>query len=157
VSVWTCALEPRETDGPRLAAIAQAQRTSPRDNSHEEALALVRAGRAAEAEKMLQLLLNQKRPPDAPPAEELLLALARAHSGQHVEARPDLERASAWLDRQRAPAALGALGAATVGPLAALPGLLAPLPTEVALPGERRPVRAELELLRAEVEQLLAK
>jgi hypothetical protein len=115
---------------------------------------LLRTGSAKEALPLLQARL-QSRPPDAPPVEELLLALTHHALGQPDQARQHLAAATTWLDQGqqplRATAVVGALGthwaaAATLTQVAPLHPRLNPLDWET---------RLELEALRAEAEKAL--
>jgi hypothetical protein len=116
---------------------------------------LLRTGSAKEALPLLQACLKS-RSPDAPPVEELLLALAHHALGQPDQARQHLAAATAWLDQGqlplRATAVVATLGtnwaaAATLTQVTPLHPRLNPLDWET---------RLELEALRAEAERALA-
>jgi hypothetical protein len=116
---------------------------------------LLRTGSAKEALPLLQARLKS-RPPDAPPVEELLLALTHQALDQPDQARQHLARATAWLDQGQLPlqatAIVGSLGT----------GWPTTLPLTQARPSHPRlhpldqETRLELEALRAEAERALA-
>jgi hypothetical protein len=99
---------------------------------------LIRTGSAKEAVTVLQTAIKN-RGPDAPPVEELLLALAHIELKQFAVARKHLQTAVAWMRRGTAQA-----------PLAITPPdpRLMPLDPQTA---------HDLTALRAEVEKTLAK
>ena len=87
------------------------------------AASLLRTGSAREAILVLQAA-RKKLGPDAPPIEELLLALAHAKRKQFHESNKHHKAAVAWM--QRGPQAVQAaslVGLACRGPFASLPGL----------------------------------
>jgi hypothetical protein len=139
---------------PAVAKLAKDDPDGPAPRLH--AGLLLRTGSAKEALPLLQSRLKS-RPPDAPPVEELLLALAHQALGQPEQARQHLAAATAWLDQGQLPlqatAIVGALGtgwhdASTLTQARPLHRRLSPLDWET---------RLELEALRAEAEQALAR
>jgi hypothetical protein len=116
----------------------------------------LRTGSAKEALPLLQASLKS-RPAEAPPVEELLLALAHHALGQPDQARQQLGSAVAWLDQGQLPLQASAI----VGGLST--GWPATLPLTQARPLHPRlnpldwETRLELETLRAEAEQALAR
>jgi hypothetical protein len=124
------------------------------DAARLHAALLLRTGSAKEAVPRLQARLKA-RPKDAPPVEELLLALAHHALDQPDEARRHLAVATAWLDQGQLPlqatAIVGSLGT----------GWPAVLPLTQARPLHPRlnpldwETRLELEALRAEAEKAL--
>ena len=117
---------------------------------------MLRTGSAKEAIAALQAAI-QKRDRDAPPVEELLLALAHVQAKQPAEARKYLQTAVAWMDRGDLPGKITPLvGLAAGGPLAALGGMAGP-PPDPRLEPLYRQTAHELTALRAEAEKALAK
>jgi hypothetical protein len=117
---------------------------------------LLRTGSAQEALGPLHRALK-KRSADAPPLEELLLALARASLKQPVRGEKYRQAALSWL--QRGPrtvqaAAMSGLGGA--GPFAALAGL-AVKPPDPRLNTFADQTPYELRTLRAEVDRAFTK
>ena len=99
---------------PRLAELAKQQDDALTHRLHGGLL--LRTGSAKEAVGALQAAIK-KRDRDAPPVDELLLALAHAHLNQPAEARKHLQTAVAWMDRGVLPGKAAALaGLAAGGP-----------------------------------------
>jgi hypothetical protein len=115
---------------------------------------LLRTGSPPEAALVLRAALA-KRGPDAPPVEELLLALALAQQHQVAEARGHLRRAVAWMRRGTEPVRAGSLaGLASCGPLASFAGLAITPPDPRLVPLHHQTAH-ELNALRTEVEKAL--
>jgi WD40 repeat protein len=134
-----------------LAALAK-QPEAPRDRLH--GALLLRTGSAREALAVLRAARKQ-RGPDAPPVEELLLALAHAKLKQLAAARTHLEAAVAWMRQGGEPVrAAGLLGLAVRGPLTALASQAVPPPDPRLEPLDRQTAQ-ELTALRAEAEKAL--
>jgi hypothetical protein len=138
---------------PTLAALAKDHPGSGAAGLY--AALLLRTGSAKEALPLLQARLKA-RPKDAPPVEELLLALAYHALDQPDEARRYLARTTAWLDQGQLPLQATALvGALGTGWPAALP-LTQVRPSHPRLHPLDWETRLELEALRAEAEKALA-
>jgi WD40 repeat protein len=138
---------------PTVAALARYQ--PHRQEARLHAALLLRTGSAKEALPLLQARLKA-RPKDAPPVEELLLALAHHALEQPEEARQHLAVASAWLDQGQLPVrAAAVVGTMVTNRPAAVPSMLL-LPQHPRLNPQDWETRLELEALRAEAERALA-
>jgi hypothetical protein len=116
---------------------------------------LLRTGATKEAILVLRAALRN-RDGDAPPVEELLLALAHLQRRQPNEARKHLRTAVAWMNRGTEPVrAASLLGLRRSGPLAALGGIAVTPPDPRLVPLDHWTAH-ELTCLRAEVEKALA-
>jgi DNA-binding beta-propeller fold protein YncE len=117
---------------------------------------LLRTGATKEASLVLRAALRN-REGDAPPVEELLLALAHVQRHQPDEARKYLTTAVAWTNRGTQPVrAISLLGLRLAGPLAALSGMAMRPPDPRLVPLDHATAH-ELASLRAEVEKALAR
>ncbi len=138
---------------PLLTALAK-QQNAPMDRVHGGLL--LRTGSAREAAIVLRAAIRH-RGADAPPVEELLLALAHVRLKQFAEARLHLRTTVAWMQRGSEPLRAAALaGLAARSPLAAL-GAVAVTPPDPRLVPLDPHTAYELTALRAEVEKALAK
>jgi hypothetical protein len=143
----------RKTLVPVLAALAK--KADDDAGHHLHGGLLLRTGSAREALLALRTALK-KRAADAPPVEELLLALAHLQLGQPDEARKHLRAAVAWMERGRQPVRAAALaGLAGRDPLAGLGGLVVTPPDPRLNPLDHQTAH-ELITLRAEIEKALA-
>jgi hypothetical protein len=116
---------------------------------------LLRTGSRREAVLVLRAAIRS-RAPDAPPVEELLLALAHARLKQPAEARKHLQTAVAWMQRGSEPVRAASLsGLAVRSPLTALAGLAVTPPDPRLVPLDAQTAH-ELTALRSEVEKALA-
>jgi hypothetical protein len=135
-----------------LASLAK-QPDAPRDRLHGGLL--LRTGSPREAALVLRAAIRH-RGADAPPVEELLLALACVQLKQPAEARKLLHTSVAWMRRGSGPVRATALaGLAGRGSLAAL-GAFAVTPPDPRLVPLDHQTAHELTALRAEVELALA-
>jgi hypothetical protein len=135
-----------------LRAVLAQHQDAPQDRLY--GALLLRTGTPRDAILVLRAALA-RRGPDAPPVEEILLALAHAQQHQPTEARENLRKAVAWMRRGPETVRSAALaGLAAGGPLAALSGL-AVAPPDPRLEPLRHQTAHELTALRAEVEKAL--
>jgi hypothetical protein len=146
-------LSDRETLLSFRAALST-QQDAPHDRSY--GALLLRTDSPREAILVLRAAI-QNRDPDAPPVEELLLALAHLQRDQTAEARKYLQIAVAWMRQGTMPVrAAEVVGLATTGPLSAL-GRLVVRPPDPRLESLDPQTAYELNTLREEVERALAK
>jgi hypothetical protein len=148
--------DPASTDRETLLTVRAAlarQQDAPNDRLF--GALLLRTGSARDAVLVLRAARN-KRGPDAPPVEELLLALAHAHRKQPAEAHKHLRAAVAWMQRGSEPIRAASLaGLAARSPLSALAALPLTPPDPRLVPLDHQTAH-ELTALRAEVEKALA-
>jgi hypothetical protein len=136
---------------PTLAALAKRSDTF----SHRlRGAVLLRTGSAKDAITALQTAL-EKRGPDGPPVEELLLALAHTHLKQPAAARKQLAIAVAWMHGSEPVRAASLAGLAAPRALTALAGLAVTPPDPRLVPLDPQTAH-ELTALRGEVEKALA-
>jgi WD40 repeat protein len=125
------------------------QQDAPRDRHH--GALLLRTGTAKEAILVLRAALRN-RDENAPPVEEVLLALAHARLKQRAEARAYLRKAAGWMRPAVEPVRAASLaGLCATNPRAALAGVVLRQPD----PRLDHQTNHELAGLRAEVEKEL--
>jgi WD40 repeat protein/tRNA A-37 threonylcarbamoyl transferase component Bud32 len=137
---------------PGLTALLKDQPTALTQRVH--AGLLVRLGSSREALPPLQALLKT-RDKNAPPVEELLLALAHLDLEQPADARKHLDAAVRWLDQGTPPLNAATLVAAGAAGWSGL-GMLALPASDPRLEPRDWETRLELKALRQEVELKLA-
>jgi hypothetical protein len=139
---------------PTLAAVCKDRPSVLEQRLH--AGLLLRTGSPREAVPILQACI-QARDHDAPPVEELLLALAQAALEMPDEARKHLDCAVTWMERGQRPIQAAAVVGALPGGWPTVLPLVHAIPLDPRLNPLDWETRLELEALRAEAEKALAR